>query len=270
MINTMDTNQLHKMAMQTLEAIEREVPEVDLTKKSFVPIPGGQLPPQPADPMAAGGGAPMDPSMGGMPPGMPPGMDPAMMGAAPMAPAPMDPAMMGGAPISAAAGPSALATVPPQGADPEAAADPIYDMMIQAVREVLPQVLQEMGVEPGKEGEGEGDEKPKKKKKPSAEDRLATIEAVLGVTPDMEGEGGEAGAAAAAGLTAGSGEPAPLDGTVPIMGGGPGGPLDPGLSGMMNQVGAGGGPLPTTAFAAKVASGQTTAVNDLISRLRRK
>lgn len=70
----------------------------ELSKSSFVPMPGGQVPPDPAAQAAAGGMPPGDPAAMGMPPGDPSQqMDPAMIaqlqggdpsGMAPGAPAP--------------------------------------------------------------------------------------------------------------------------------------------------------------------------------------
>lgn len=96
------------------------------TKQAFQP---------PQDPNAQGGG---DPSMGGMPPGgdpaaggMPPGapMDPAMAGGG----MPMDPAAMGGAPVPGAGG-----------------------MNADTIRQVMQEVLGQMGMVPGQAGPGAG------------------------------------------------------------------------------------------------------------------
>ena len=73
-------------------------------KKAFVPMPGGQMPPQGGDPAMAGGMPPMDPAQMGAyaaPPMDPAMLDPAMAGGMPpMDPAMMDPAMMGGDPAA--------------------------------------------------------------------------------------------------------------------------------------------------------------------------
>lgn len=86
-------------------------------KVALTPAVGGQIAPPPGAPMdpSMGGMPPMDPSMGGMPPGAPPAppappMDPSMMDpsmggmppGAPMDPAAMDPSMMGPPPDAGA------------------------------------------------------------------------------------------------------------------------------------------------------------------------
>jgi hypothetical protein len=213
-------SKLHNMALDNLEGAE---------KKSFVPMPGGQPPPM--DP-AAGGGMPMDPSMGG---GMP--MDPAMGGGMPMDPAmgggmPMDPGM-GGAPVdpmlAAGAGPAEPSVPPPGAAAGDPAADPMYDMLVQAIRSVLPQVLQEMGIE-GKDGEGE-----KKPKKKSTDERLAGIEEALGIGADQ----GAAGMSSAAGEGSdGEGSVSAMEQMAPPMG-----PMDPNAADTLSQLGSAQGSL---------------------------
>lgn len=82
--------------------------QADFAKEAFVPMPGG-------DP-GMGGGAPMDPAAGGMPPpgdpsmggGMPP-MDPAAGGMPPM-----DPMATGGMPPTPPPADPAAAPAPPQ------------------------------------------------------------------------------------------------------------------------------------------------------------
>ena len=101
-----NTSELMKLAQKLVE------------KKSFVPMPGGQPPADPAmmqDP--AMGGAPMDPSM-----------DPAMAGA------PMDPAAMaGGAPMDPAMG---GAPQPPMSII-EMAPEELYAMIVSAILEAI-------------------------------------------------------------------------------------------------------------------------------------
>ena len=101
-----NTSELMKLAQKLAE------------KKSFVPMPGGQAPVDPAmmqDP--AMGGAPMDPSM-----------DPAMAGA------PMDPAAMaGGAPMDPAMG---GAPQPPMSII-EMAPEEFYAMIVSAILEAI-------------------------------------------------------------------------------------------------------------------------------------
>ena len=197
-------NTLLDMALKNLELTEKE---------AFVPMPGGAPPAAPPgppmDPAMMGGAPPMPtgPAMGGMPadpammggaPPMP--MDPAMAGAMPMDPAmggmPTDPAMAGAMPpeLAGAVPPDAL---PPPGAGQESPA--IYDMLVGAIREVLPQVLQEMGIKPGSEGEGD-----KSKKKETTKDlstRIEKLEQMMNISPAAEGEGDSS----AAGLSSGSG-----------------------------------------------------------------
>jgi hypothetical protein len=100
-------------------------------------------------------------------------------------------------------------------------------MLTQAVR----QVLQEMGVEPGK---GEGEAKPKKK---GTAARLDEIEQALqqaglmgGTQPEEAGE--EKVPSGPDGMSAGSGAPAGED--LPAM---PGGPLDPTAGPLLGEIG---------------------------------
>jgi len=120
---------------------------------------------------------------------------------------PIDPAMMGGAPAQPAA----------------PAMDPamLYDMVVQAVR----QVMQEMGGAPGAQAANAPE-----KKKATPNDRLDKIEAVLsqlGIPLDqMEGAG------AASGFSSGSGMPADGGAAMPMMG-----PLDPRAGAAMASMG---------------------------------
>lgn len=210
--------------MEKIAALEAE----ELNKAAFVPM--GPNAPQPAPPpmdpaMAAGGGMPMDPAMmgGGAP------MDPAMMGGG----APMDPAMMGGgAPMD----PAAMA------AEEQAGGEQVYDMITQAVR----QVMQEMGIT----GEGGGEKKEEPKKKEGTSNKIEKLETMMGsimttlglpIPESGEGEGEDAGgqeAAAAAGFGMDSGMPADGANAVPMAAG----PLDPNASMAMAQLDPGGMP----------------------------
>lgn len=175
----------------------------ELSKKAgaeaFLPMPGGQPPMDPAA-MGGGGAPPMDPAMMGGAGGAPP-MDPAMMAAGGGAP-PMDPAMMGGDPAAMAGG-AAPAPAPAPAADPAAAAGApapggtgldanTIALLIPIIKNAVTEAMQAHG----------GDGKGKKEKKASPEDRLAAIEAAMGIPP------GGAGAAPAAGGAA----PAPAGG----------------------------------------------------------
>jgi hypothetical protein len=156
-------------------------------------------------------------------------MDPAMMGADP-AMMGADPAMMGGAPVDPAA--------------EEAAA---YDMLVQAVR----QVLSEMGIEP-KEEKGEGDSESKSDGESKSEgkgDRLTKLEntvnqiaMALGLPTDGGGdEDAGGGPDAATGMSAGSGMPSDGAGAMPMMG-----PLDPMAgAGMADVASLSGSPMPS-------------------------
>ena len=185
-----------KLALANLDSIDKE---------AFVPMPGGQ---PPMDPAMAQGGMPMDPAMaqGGMP---------------------MDPAMAGGMPPGGEmmADPMAGAGMPPpdaaMGAPPPNPEQEIYDMIVQAVR----QVLQEMGIE-------EGGAEPKKAKKPSVDERLSAMEEMMaqllgGVPVDGEPSGG--------GFGPGAGEPVDDAGAAAMM---PSmGPLSPGAAAPMADMG---------------------------------
>jgi hypothetical protein len=206
-------NKLYQLAMHNLE-----VADAGTEKQSFIPMLGGTPPPpdpaaggMPMDPaMAAGGGGmPMDPSMaaaGGAMPPMDPSMamlaDPTMGGQLPVDP---NAAAMG-VPVDAgmAAGPAPAGDVPPE----------LYDLIVQAVR----QVLQESGALDGK---GEGDGESEKPKKLTTSERLNRLEETLGI--------GDNAAPVADGLSAGSGEASEGEGAMApeqamAM---PLGPLDP-------------------------------------------
>jgi hypothetical protein len=156
-------------------------------------------------------------------------MDPAMAGM------PVDPAAAGGAP----ADPAAMA------AEEEAGGAQVYDMIVQAVR----QVMQEMGVQGG-EGEGDGEEEKKEepKKTEGTSSKIENLENMMGsimTTLGIPVPGGEAGGAAEAAPAAGfgmdSGAPSAGENALPM----PVGPLDPNASAMMGEVApAGGMPMP--------------------------
>jgi hypothetical protein len=163
-------------------------------------------------------GAPVDPATG-----MP--MDPTMMQGAPPDPSagmPMDPAMMQGAPPDPSAGMQ----------DPAM----LYEMMLQAVR----QVMEESGGTGGKES--------KKPKKPSVDDRIAAIERALSeigipvAAPEDEDNASSSEKDSddkqqqSSVMGPAAGQPAGGNGALPV-----GGPLGTMLTSMYGQQPAGGG-----------------------------
>jgi hypothetical protein len=232
------TNVLLKVALQNIEAIE---------KAAFIPIPAGQMPipmAQPADPAAAG-----MPPAGAMPP---PGIDPATGMPAGVPPEMVPPT------VPVEAGP---AGVPTDGQAPQAGSGPASapPEVIAIIKEVVKQVLQEMGVRPGEGGEA----KPAKKK--SATERLDAIESALGqlglpigdvAQSDEKSEEGDK-QKSADGMSSGSGQPAELSAQQLA------GPLDPNLA---TAVG--------TAGLSPQASADRGSANDdlieLLQQLRRK
>jgi len=205
------------LAMYNLEKMASEGSAME--KESFEAMPGGAPPAPPMDPamMAAGGGGmPMDPSMmGGMP------MDPSAVGAGPAVGLP----------------PPAAAPVPPAAVPSGGAGDPAYDMIVNAVR----QVVQEMGIGGG----GGGDDKGGSKGGKDMEGRVAAIEGALAQVLEQLGLANPeqalaqsveeaAGPGAAAGMGPGAGVPADGADAIPM----PAGPMDPGAAAAMGEIGA--------------------------------
>lgn len=185
-------------------------------KRAFIPM-------GPADatvaPEAAAAGAPPGGPAAGMP------VDPATgMPVDPATGMPMDPSMMGMPPGAPPMDPSAAGMPPPPPPPPPPPLDPV--MLAQALKEVLPPVLEEIGVKFKKpEGEGSGskggvDEETKK--------RLDAIEAVLAPLLGGAGMGGDPAAAGGAPMPGG------VPGGMPMPAGAPGGmPMDPAVAGAM-------------------------------------
>jgi len=192
------TGQLQKMALWNLAQLSGE-PGETMDKEAFEPMPAGgagAAAAPPMDPaMAAAGGAPMDP-------------------------------MAAGAGPAVSLPPPAAAPIAPAAPPPGGGGDPAYDMIVQAVR----QVVQEMGVAPGAAPGGES--KPAK----DMEARLGAVEGALAQVLEMMGlanpeqamsqavEEAAPAPGAAAGMGAGAGQPAEGAGAVPLGAG----PMDPG------------------------------------------
>lgn len=218
---------LYRMALEQLGLVE---------KNAFIPMPGGQPPAPPMDPaMAQQGGAPMDPAMmqqGGAP------MDPAMQQAPADPGQPFDPSMAGPEPQMEGTPP-----VDPAAQDPAA----LYDMVVQAVR----QVMQESGGAAAAQPAAEEKPKDSKGKGKAIESRLDAVEGALaqlievsGLVPPEGGAGAEA-----AGMGPGAGAPSDGAGAQAMM---PQGPMDPAAGQALAAVGSGQAPIgmpPKTASA---------------------
>ena len=126
-------------------------------------------------------------------------------------------------------------------AEEQAGGAEVYDMSVQAVR----QVMQEMGVAGG---EGEGTKKEEPKKKEGTSSKIEKLEAMVGAlmttlgvpVPTDGAEDGEAAGAPAAGFGMESGAPADGANAVPMSMG----PLDPNANAAMAQLDPGGMPQP--------------------------
>ncbi len=164
--------------MSDIHQVLLNVAKAGLTKQSgnkqaFVPMPAGQVPPDPAMMQGAPGAASMDPAMMQGAPGAAP-MDPAAMQAM-MAQggAPMDPAMMQGAPMD----PAMMA----QGGmpmDPAMMQPPPGPQMDPAMLDAIRQVVQEEMAKnaPAQAPAEQAPTQPKSGGKAAMEERLTAIE----------------------------------------------------------------------------------------------
>lgn len=173
-----------------------------LSKAAFTPMPQGAA----VDPST---GAPVDPAAQGAPPA--------------------DPAAQGAPPADPAAG------MPP-GAPPPPAPAGGPDQMVAALQQVLPQILQQMGVAPGGQGGGKG----KGGKSAELEERLSALEGAVAemmqhmglANPTEALAGAITQSAASAGFGPGSGQPDPGNGSQPAAAG----PMDPAANPALSQV----------------------------------
>lgn len=200
---------MSQVNMQLLEMLTKAADSLAetpaLSKQAFTPMPQGAA----VDPAS---GAPVDPAQGA-----PPAGDPAAQGAPPAG----DPAQ--GMP------PGAQPPPPPPG-DPS--------QIIAALQQVLPQMLQQMGI--GGQGGGQGAGKGKGGKSAEMEERISAIEGALAeimqhmglANPTEALAGAITQSAASSGFGPGSGQSSPGAGSAPAAAG----PMDPAANEALGQV----------------------------------